>query len=134
MNTTHAARWSKSSPSWGSALRVQRNAYAFNVTMALTGGRMVCPACDSPLVLDTAEVDRCIPALDYSEGNVVYLCRPCNEARGILQSMGRDWTHADAYAADVRAASASVEVPTVKTARAWWADRPTAEHRPSRYA
>ena len=124
-NSTAPARWSKSSPSWGKALRVQRNAYAYGVTMVLTGGRMVCPACDAALDLDTAEVDRCVPALDYTPGNVVYLCRACNQSRGILQSMGRDWTHADAYVAAVADASADVPVPTTRQAREWWETRPT---------
>lgn len=126
MTNSEAARWSKSSKSWGSALRVQRNAYAFLVTMVMTGGRMECPACDAPLDLATAEVDRVTPALDYRESNIVYLCRGCNEGRGILQSMGRDWTHADDYAAHVADASAMVTVPSIREAREWWDNRPDA--------
>lgn len=122
-----SARWSKSSPSWGSALRITRNYYAYMVTMVVTGGAMVCPSCDSALDLDTAEVDRVCPTLDYREGNVIYLCRACNQQRGILQSTGNDWTHVSAYAALVSSASESVEIPTVSSARAWWDARPTAE-------
>lgn len=131
---TDTARWSKSSPSWGSALRVQRNAYAYLVLMVMTGGRHECPACESPLDLATAEVDRAVPALDYREGNVVYLCRDCNQGRAALQSIGRDWTHADDYAAHVADAAAMVTVPSIREAREWWADRPVSVGRVSRYA
>lgn len=134
MNTSHTARWSKSSPSWGSALRVQRNAYAYRVTMVLTNGANECPACGDILDLDTAEVDRAIPANDYCEGNIVYVCRACNQGRAILQSQGRDWAHVADYIADIAKASESVSVPTNREAREWWANRPTAPRRVSRYA
>ena len=134
MTHTGTARWSKSSPSWGSALRIQRNAYAYAVTMVMTDGRHACPACDSPLDLDTAEVDRAVPALDYREGNVVYLCRGCNQGRSILQSVGSDWTYADEYAAHVADASAMVTVPSHGQAREWWNNRPTGGGTVSRYA
>jgi hypothetical protein len=126
---TAPAAWSKSNPSWGSALRVQRNAYAFTVTMALTGGAMVCPACGTALDLDTA--------LDYTPGNVVYLCGGaggCNQSRSRLQSMGRDWTNLDAYADAVTAASAGVPVPSQAAAKRWWSNRPTGGTRVSRWA
>lgn len=122
---TSAAIWSKSNPAWGSGRRQQRNAYAFAVTMQLTGGELICPTCLNPLDLDTAEVDRPIPALDYTPGNVVYICRGCNQGRSILQSEGRDWAHADDYADDVRTASTWVRIPSVSDARRWWAQRPT---------
>lgn len=134
MTHTETARWSKSHPSWGSARRVQRNAYAYAVTMAMTQGRMVCPACDDTLNLETAEVDRCIPALDYREGNIVYVCRACNQGRAVLQSQGSDWTHAEAYAEAVREASATVTVPSIVQARDWWNNRPTVAHKASRWA
>lgn len=127
------AIWSKSSKAWGSARRIQRNYYAYLVTMVLTAGRLECPACSASLDLDTAEVDRCIPAYDYKPFNVCYLCRGCNQGRGILQSVGRDWTHASRYALDVANASRGVRVPSVADARAWWSRRPTVETR-SRYA
>lgn len=131
---THPARWSKSNPSWGSALRVQRNAYAFLVTMVMTEGRMECPTCEGPLDLSTAEVDRPVPALDYRETNCLYVCRECNQGRAALQSIGRDWTHADEYAAHVIDAAAMVTVPSIREAREWWNDRPTGGGRVSRYA
>lgn len=136
MTTSHTApaRWSKSNPAWGSARRVQRNAYAYAVTMVMTGGRIECPACEGPLDIDTAEVDRVIPSLDYCESNIVYLCRGCNQSRSILQSAGDDWTFISQYAADVASASAHVTVPTVADARRWWADRDAAPTRTSRYA
>lgn len=134
MTHTETARWSKSHPSWGSALRVQRNAYAYAVAMVMTDGRHVCPACDMPLDLDTAEVDRAVPALDYREGNVTYLCRGCNQGRSALQSIGRDWTYADQYASHVADASAMVTVPSHGQARAWWNTRPTSGQTVSRYA
>lgn len=117
---------------FGSADRVQRNAYAYAVAMVLTGGRNVCPSCDMPLDLNRgAEVDRINGSeVDangsevYREGTIVYLCRACNASRGELQSRGDDWPNVDAYRAAVVAASAGVPVPTVATARAWWAARP----------
>lgn len=119
MNTT-TARWSKSSPSWGSPLRVQRNAYAYAVSMVLTGGKAICPSCDAPMSLDGAEVDRVIPSLDYCEGNILYLCIACNQGRAAVQSTGGDWSNVDAYAKAVREASAEVAVPTITAARNWW--------------
>lgn len=144
MNNSHSAptatpsatptRWSKSHPAWGSARRIQRNAYAYAVTMVMTGGRMECPACEGALDIDTAEVDRAIPANDYCEGNIVYLCRACNQSRSILQSAGEDWTHIGQYVSDIASASAHVTVPTMAEARAWWSDRPAGVARISRYA
>lgn len=127
-------KWSKSSPSWGSAYRVQRNAYAWQVAMVLTGGRMVCPACESPMTLDNAEVDRVRPALDYRPTNVVYLCIACNQGRSVLQSAGKDWAGLDAYADAVAAASASVSVMTITAARKWWATIPRKAQTRSRWA
>lgn len=134
MTHTETARWSKSSPSWGSALRVQRNAYAYAVTMVMTGGRVECPTCEGPLTLDSAEVDRPVPALDYREGNCVYVCRACNQGRAALQSIGRDWTYADDYAAHVADAAAMVTVPSIREAREWWNGRGDDTARVSRYA
>lgn len=134
MDNAPAARWSKSHPSWGSALRMQRNAYAFLVTMVMTDGRMECPTCEGTLDLSTAEVDRPVPALDYTEGNCVYVCTGCNQGRAALQSVGRDWTYADDYASHVRDASAMVTVPTMREAREWWHARPATPARASRYA
>lgn len=128
------ARWSKASKAWGSGRRVQRNAYAFAVAMVLTGGAMVCPACSEALDLDTAEVDRAVPALDYREGNVCYLCRSCNETRGMLQSRDEDWRDVASYVADVARASESVTVLTESAARAWWGTRPRLTRKASRYA
>lgn len=115
--------WSKSNTAWGSARRVQRNAYAYAVAMVMTNGRLECPACSRPLDIDTAEVDRPIPSYDYTPGNVVYICRACNQGRSVLQSDGHDWRYAAMYAEDVRIASMRVSVPTVARAKAWWADR-----------
>lgn len=127
------AIWSKSSKAWGSARRVQRNYYAFLVTMVLTGYKMECPACSNPLDLDIAEVDRCIPAIDYRPGNVVYLCRGCNGGRGVLQSIGKDWKHVQRYVNDVANASRGIPIPSVADARQWWESRPTVTTVP-RYA
>lgn len=115
------ARWSKSHPSWGSAYRIQRNAYAYAVSMVLTEGKAVCPSCDAPMSLSDAEVDRVVPAADYCESNIVYLCIACNQGRAALQSVGKDWKNVDAYAKAVREASAHVEVLGVTAAKAWWA-------------
>jgi len=130
---TDISRWSKSHPAWGQRRRVQRNYYAFLVTMALTAGAMECPACSNPLDLDIAEVDRAIPSLDYAPGNIAYLCRGCNQGRGVLQSVGRDWAMVDMYAAHIADASRGIPIPTEAEAKAWWARRPTVETHP-RYA
>lgn len=125
--------WSKSSKAWGSGRRIQRNYYAFMVTMGMTDGRMECPACSSALDLDTAEVDRAIPARDYRPGNVCYLCRGCNQGRGILQSQGKDWSNVAQYVSDVAKASLTIPIPSVADARMFWESRPTVTTR-SRYA
>jgi hypothetical protein len=127
---TEPTMWSKDSPAWGSGRRQQRNAYAYKVTMRMTRGELICPACLNPLDLDTAEVDRTIPALDYCPGNIVYLCHGCNNGRGILQSVGRDWLNVEAYVRDVKTASVGIAIPTVSEARQWWARRPTVVTRP----
>lgn len=127
---------------FGSAERVQRNAYAYAVAMVMTGGREECPTCLAPLDLNTAEVDRVNGSEKdengsevYAEGSIVYVCRACNQGRAALQSIGRDWTHAGQYASDVADASAMVTVPTVREARDWWnARRDSATGRVSRYA
>jgi hypothetical protein len=129
--------WSKANPAWGSARRIQRNHYAYMVTLIMTGGRdNVCPTCEGELDLDTAEVDRPIPSLDYTPSNVVYVCRACNQGRSVLQSIGRDWSRIADYVADVQRASCSVGVPTVARAKAWHAARRSAGEsvRVSRYA
>jgi hypothetical protein len=119
------AMWSKAHPSWGRNRRQQRNAYAYLVTMAMTNGELVCPACLNPLDLDTAEVDRAIPARDYRPSNICYLCRGCNQGRGILQSEGKDWKHVERYVLDVANASRDIRIPSVAEARRWWDERPT---------
>lgn len=130
---TEVTMWSKQNPSWGQRRRVQRNYYAFLVAMVLTGGAMECPACNNPLDLDTAEVDKAVPSLDYRPGNIVYLCRGCNGGRGVLQSTGHDWRHADDYAQDIHTASAHIDIPSEADAMRWWSRRPTVTTHP-RYA
>lgn len=117
--------WSKEHPSWGKRPRIQRNYYAFMVAMVMTGGQMICPACGGTLDLDTAEVDRAIPSLDYRPGNVTYICHGCNHGRGILQSVGADWGKVNQYRIDIARASREVRVPSVTEARQWWDARPT---------
>lgn len=127
---------------FGSAARVQRNAYAYAVAMVMTGGRHECPACGGPMPLDgTSEVDR-VHGQErdengsevYREGSIVYVCGGCNQGRSHLQSLGSDWTHVGQYAADVADASAMVTVPTVREAREWWENRDTGTGSVSRYA
>lgn len=131
---TDVAIWSKQSKAWGSARRIQRNYYAFQVAMAMTKGEWVCAAgCGNDLDLDTAEVDRAIPTLDYRPGNIVTICHGCNHGRGVLQSNGGDWRHAHIYAADIKRASVGIPIPSVADARLWWDSRPTVATRP-RYA
>lgn len=129
---TDVAMWSKAHPAWGSRRRIQRNHYAYLVTLALTGGK--CAAgCGNDLDLDSGEVDRAIPRLDYRPGNIAYVCHGCNHGRGILQSNGRDWQGVSEYANDIRLASYDVRIPSEAEARIWWAHRPTAVTHP-RYA
>jgi hypothetical protein len=125
--------WSKQNPAWGQRRRIQRNAYAFRVSMRMTSGELMCPTCHGPFDLDTAEVDKAIPALDYTPSNIAYICRGCNQDRSRLQSIGRDWTYAATYAADVRHASVGVAIPTEAEARQWHDSRPTIQVFP-RYA
>jgi hypothetical protein len=117
-------QWCKSHPSWGRNYRIQRNVYAMRVTLALTGGRFVCPCCESPfdVTSDSAlQVDRVIPALDYGTlGNIVYVCEACNQGRALLQRVGKDWTRVSDYARDVRRAAKGVEVPSIPEARREW--------------
>lgn len=127
------AMWSKDHKSWGSRKRKQRNAYAWRVTLRMTGGGAHCPACLGPLDIDTAEVDRAVPAVDYCPGNIVYLCRGCNQGRSILQSHGRDWARIADYVNDVIAASQGVPIPTESESDAWWNTRPVIVTHP-RYA
>lgn len=132
------AMWSKAHPAWGQRRRVQRNHYAYLVAMAMTASAIkvadiVCPACLSPMDLDTAEVDRAIPANDYTPGNVVTICHGCNHGRGILQSVGEDWTYVDMYVADIQRASRNIAIPTEAQSKLWWQTRPTVET-VSRYA
>lgn len=133
MENTGQAIWSKSNKAWGSARRVQRNAYAWRVSMVMTEGRVECPSCGGPLDTATAEVDRVVPALDYRPRNICYVCRACNESRGVLQSQGSDWARVADYARAVEAASASVEIPTYAESRDWWRGR-GGETRTSRWA
>lgn len=127
--------WSKRNPAWGSGRRIQRNCYAYRVAVALAGSEGICPTCLGELDLDTAEIDRPIPANDYRPGNVVTVCNACNQGRSVLQSVGRDWTHVNDYVSDVLAASAAIRIPAVSEARQWWARRPSARgERVSRYA
>lgn len=126
--------WSKSSKSWGSAMRIQRNAYALRVMLAMTGGEWKCPSCGTDWD-GTFEVDRVVPALDYRPGNIVYVCRAnCNGPRGVLQSKGQDWNNVSLYAALVSAASETVAVPSKTEARREWTDRPAPVQRVSRFA
>lgn len=136
MSTLTVPMWSKAHPAWGSRRRQQRNAYAFAVTMRMTRGAMVCPTgCGNDLDLDIAEVDKAIPERDYVPGNICYICRGCNQGRGILQSLSppRDWARVADYIADIASASVGVAIPTEAEARAWWARRPTVTTHP-RYA
>lgn len=120
---------------FGSAARVQRNAYAYAVAMVMTDGRSVCPCCDAPVDYfqsGSVEVDRvhgderdAEGSAIYREGSIVYVCRDCNQSRAALQSRGEDWTHVDQYVQDVADASAMVTVPTVREAREWWSSRGT---------
>lgn len=128
-----ATMWSKAHPSWGQRRRVQRNHYAYLVAIAMTGHAGICPACLGPMSLDTAEVDKAMPEFDYTPGNVVTVCRGCNQGRSVLQSVGRDWTRVDAYIADIAKASATVAIPTEKQSMEWWRGRDTEETHP-RYA
>jgi hypothetical protein len=125
--------WSKSHPAWGQRRRIQRNHYAYLVTMAMTGNVMQCPSCRGSLDLDYAEVDKAIPALDYTPCNICYVCHGCNHGRGILQSTGADWTYVDMYIADIRRASVGIVIPTEAESRQWWNHRPMGET-VSRYA
>lgn len=113
--------WTRGS---GSAYRLQRNLYAYKVSALMAGGKAgVCPSCAGALNIRDrkAEVDRADPALDYRPGNICYLCRECNSARGVLQTSGGDWSHVDDYREAVRVASSLVDVPTVTEAKDWWA-------------
>jgi hypothetical protein len=123
--------WVKGSPSWGSAERVQRAAYAYAVAVVMAGRAWTCPACLGPLAPGdngAAEVDRVSRETDsqgrevYRPGCVVMVCRRCNQDRSELQARGSDWTHADQYAQDVADASALVDMPTVRESREWWQD------------
>ena len=125
----------------GSANRMTRGYFAFLVTMAATGGRMVCPSCEGSLDMRTAEVDRVVPRNDadgskhYDAGTgLVYICRACNESRGTLQSVGRDWPRVNEYAAMVNAAADTVTMPTPGEAKAWWPTRHNTAARVSRFA
>lgn len=122
--------WSKRHPAWGQRRRIQRNYYAFLVSQVMTQGvpvmgDILCPACHQLMDLDTAEIDRAIPSLDYRPSNVVTICHMCNNGRGILQSVGQDWTYVDMYVADIRRASEGIAIPTEAEAKAWWNNRPT---------
>jgi hypothetical protein len=131
METLIPTMWSKSHPAWGQRRRIQRNYYAYLVATAMTRGvpnrqaDIICPACHGPMDLDYAEVDRAIPSLDYTPGNITYVCHGCNHGRGILQSTGQDWTYVDMYIADIRRASLDIDIPTEAIANQWWANRPT---------
>jgi hypothetical protein len=113
--------WDKSK-GFGSGERYQRNYYAFLVMCVMSGGEAKCPLCSAPYVPGMFDVDRTIGGQGtiYREGECVMICSRHNAHRATLQSVGRDWTHADQYAADVASASAHVSVPTVKEARFWW--------------
>lgn len=122
--TYREGSWTRGS---GSAYRLQRNAYAYAVSAVMAGKEDTCPSCEGPLDLANrgGEVDRVDPTLDYRPGNVCYLCRDCNSARGVLQTSGGDWRNVAAYAEAVRVASLQVTVPTVTQAKAWWASLTT---------
>ena len=117
------SKWSKSHPSWGRNYRIQRNVYAMRVTMALTKGARVCPCCATPFDMtsdQSLQVDRVIPALDYREGNIVYICESCNQGRALLQRVGKDWTRINEYKRDVANASKRVSVPSIPEALKEW--------------
>lgn len=130
---TDVAMWSKAHPAWGSRRRIQRNHYAYLVTLAMMGGLKCAASCGNDLDLDSAEVDRAIPYLDYRPGNIAYICHGCNHGRGILQSNGRDWQGVSEYANDIRLASYDVKIPSEAEARIWWSHRPATVTHP-RYA
>lgn len=122
--------WSKANPSWGRPLRLQRNIYAMRVTLIMTRGKYECPCCTRPFDMGKehfAEVDKATPSLDYCPGNIAYICIKCNQTRGRLQRVERDWPGVQAYRAKVRAASAGVAIPGVTEARAEWLALTTGE-------
>jgi hypothetical protein len=103
--------------------RHQKNVYAMRVTVQIMGGP-ICPSCETPLDLSDPrgyDVDKVVPARDYVPGNICYLCRGCNEARSILQSVGKDWQNVAQYAALVSTASEYVSIPKLgkETEEAW---------------
>lgn len=100
------------------ATRQQRQAYALLVTLALTGGRMVCPLTGEPLTGGAVEVDRIIPALGYVPGNVYLASVTGNQGRAALQSAGSDLPGIARLASDILAASATVTVPATGSASA----------------
>lgn len=125
---------------FGSADRVQRNCYAWRVATAMVGTEGTCPSCLGPMALGSADVDRVGGTTHdargeiYVQGGCVYLCHACNHSRGIVQATGADWANVDAYAEAVARASAMVPMPSVRDARAWWANRDTGQGRVSQYA
>jgi len=112
----------------------QRNVYALEVMLVMTGGAYECPCCARPWD-GFFDVDRTTPEAGYKPGVIVYICRACNADRGVLQGRGDDIVNVDAYRADVLAASASVVPLTPADAVRAWAARsvPVESPRVNRY-
>lgn len=107
----------------GSADRVQMRDYAVSVAQAMgmvrNGDDLECLHCGLPFSIPAlGDVDRVIPANGYVPGNVVMVCRMCNETRGFMQQGGADLSGINRLAADVLHASANVHVPTKADAKA----------------
>lgn len=103
--------------------RVQMRLYATLIAIAmgctLTGESMDCLHCGNVFhVPSEGDVDRTDASVGYSPGNVVMVCRRCNETRGHLQQALTDLGNADQYISDVRQASMGIDVPTKAYAKA----------------
>jgi hypothetical protein len=106
----------------GSADRVQLRLYATMVAMAMgmvkTGDDMTCLHCGMSFHIPSmGDVDRVNATRGYVAGNVVMVCRLCNETRGFMQQGGSDLGGIARLTADVLAASANVHIPTKRDAQ-----------------
>lgn len=135
-NTNSPKVWQKN----GSRDRIIRNAYAYQVMVAMCGSAM-CPNCGIEFNGGEFDVDRINGSSKndkgielYMQGEIVYLCNSCNQARSLLQNVGADWPHAEAYKNDVINASKNVAIPSEASARAWWDARPVRAPRQGRYS
>jgi len=124
----------------GSRDRIIRNCYAYRVMVAMCG-EAVCPNCGIEFVAGEFDVDRINGSEKdekgielYKQGEIVYLCNSCNQARSILQNVGNDWPHITEYKNDVMRASESVSIPSESAARDWWDARPMRVTRQGRYS